>query len=312
MDFTKCVVTVILLANFGAASDQHASDGVCSPRDMNPAPGQYQDVLAIDRLKFDSDGHTSTVEMEVRNRSSKGIVSILLLVELQSTGGIKITIPVHARSATEDVSQLHDLWIPISPVIEEIKPGATQRFVSDMPIVSTECPARARIALAEVKFAGGTEFNRSEDWRTAAMPMKLPISNLPVQLLNPDMQTLVTAIIDATGKVTLKDVQSPSDETRSWLAETLSQWLFTPALHQGRAEESEQSWVFRFRKYEGPEPPYTVHNLDKSGVFTSIAVYSAVPDSKQPVVIFGQGPGYYSDGNPQELHSNFIRQDQRM
>lgn len=265
-----CFLLSITISN-GFAQTQSGSAEQQSPYDCfqtnvrtvvlaEGTPGQVEH----NTVSFGGLGRSS-IEVDFRNRASRGIEELALVIEYLDASGEAIDQVPLFSSVNAGVPETNSSVLsPAQSWKRPLQPGAVASLVSVRDGVRTgRCPVRSRVTFAAVRFTGEKlQTFASPGWKLGPSPVVIP--RMPDNVPDPPAPTpasvLVKLKISASGSV--EDIiadRSNNAKLIGWLLDRMRDWRFHPALLNGAATESEIAVRFLIHgrgmpKFVEPEP----------------------------------------------------------
>jgi hypothetical protein len=255
---------VILLwcSLFFAFDPVFATDKILS---CNPQLGVPTDGLPLEAQSFSLavSKESSFGQLRIRNRDTRGIVGLLILVELRNEAGeLSLSLPFYTIDMTSKaplgasflqwlrVHDSYDLGGSLSPMGKKSLRGWS-------PMAVTHCPVAANLTFVQLEYSDGYTFRyASSTWEIQPLlvrALRFSLSGVPAQ---PPIRLFAQLRVSADGQ---PEVQStvPTDVFKDWFQGIVSAWAFAPAMRGGQTQEKGLSMSFRvdLSKPEKNEPP---------------------------------------------------------
>ena len=197
-----------------------------------------------------TDAGDTTVELVFRNDGTSPLLSLAMVMEyVDAQEEVIDRIPIVAavkpgiREVPPNVLSPADAWKRALP------PGEAVRLVGTRDGIRTgQCPVRARVTFASVRFPDGTTRTfSSPGWRLPATPKQVPIlpEAIPEFPAQPPTSVLAKLKISASGDVIdVVSEEAVDHKVVDWIRDRMRDWKFHPALVGGKPADSELTTLF--------------------------------------------------------------------
>ncbi len=190
--------------------------------------------------------------------------------------------PVH----TESVNKLK----------KSIPPGGNARVWSESFVILTHCPVKARMSMVTVMYSDlSTQTWASSHWRVEPTLKHSPrYLELPLSLVQLGSDLLVSAELNAEGRVSgLRSLDREAPELLDLLTARMADWLFYPALDEGKPVSAKLTLLFRFHP-EHSRREWAFETVQRERVPVPLSVVDLLlesPASQKWEVWYGPWPG---------------------
>jgi hypothetical protein len=258
--------------------------------------------IEFDKLMFFASVESSMGTIELVNESDRTIQYYLIILELlDSDGKHLLSVPVFNVDSEDNIPfrVAFRPWMSAhfsGGYLEPITAKARARKAFYIPLTMLTCPARARIAMIQLKYGDGTEFRASlASFNTQPVLTEVsPTGAAGYKRWAPLMTVgAIRVDLEGHGHLDTSDYQNP-DFVR-WLEQQIAKWKFAPSTVKGQAAPGAIPFVMIIGEMSKQRTQLDL--LKKKGVSGTLLVLAAVP----PESAFGDTWVLFAGGRANDI-----------
>ncbi|MHB8526710.1 MAG: hypothetical protein ACYDD2_11205 [Candidatus Acidiferrales bacterium] len=242
-----------LIASTAFAQSRNPGTGLCFVRNLPTEISSGFEEIGVKKQCFAADS-SSTVELRIKNLSSKTIIAMQLVLEYYGANGERFGDAIAPAIAKEvPAGQMFAIGKRMDgggaeEISNVVQPGGTASVDGLGLFATATCPVRAKLTAVLLWFSDGTSVDWSApDSRIDPESEEIHLAKLPACLVEHHIDRLFLVLdLDSTGRV-LKAAGFPPDASQPEPCDLreLSNWKFQPAFVGGKPVATKLNLLLR-------------------------------------------------------------------